>query len=612
MYKMTSCEADCEATCNGSVGGPMYRPQEMSVASATGMFAVWAGFVCLFSVFGFLFFWGRKIRFIKSRSPEMVLLSALGGVWIVTNYTMSNFVTGIELWPCPYSNWTLWLGFTFYLFPFPIRALRLYLVFKRNVDKVKNHDIMQEKTLQRVTVVEQRLSRAPTNGNVDQSLQMVIARHKEKKAREKQAKAHAKTLKIKENDEEGLDAASSAKLGSTLSAELESHLPLEKRNSNVKKTTSMMITQSNTTSRLCKWLSCDETRTIRVESGLAEKGINTQINRGILERHLNHLFAALIVIFFIIAIIRQFIPSLGLGAPCTGCVVSLSSAIVETIIAFIVLTIHVVTTAFIRSNQVKDQFRIEIELQMITLVLFLFLVPACILAIIGSDCNVQSMDPPYCSTFDNFTDFCYYNFAAQHWLIILCCVSTFIITVFAPVIALFVKGRRRIKREPLKLKWPHYSALNSLADCLADDEGSDAFQRFCVQSFCVENILFWRDIEQYRKVSDLNELHVRAIAIYKRYIDSSGNLFVQLPEDIQQTLEEILGDAAAMEEDNPTFDYNFQVDKDVFESAQSEVFHYMETEIFPQFLVSEIAKPLREKHNHATAQMKTLQEQKLI
>jgi len=77
-------------------------------------------------------------------------------------------------------------------------------------------------------------------------------------------------------------------------------------------------------------------------------------------------------------------------------------------------------------------------------------------------------------------------------------------------------------------------------------------------------------------------------------------------------LEDILGDAAAMEEDNPTFDYNFQVDKDVFESAQSEVFHYMETEIFPQFLVSEIAKPLREKHNHATAQMKTLQEQKLI
>ena len=207
----------------------------------------------------------------------MVLLSAFGGYLLVTNYAMAHYVTGINEWPCPFSHWSLWLAFPLFLFPFPVRALQLYLVFKRNVDKVKNHVILQAKTEQRVTIVEQRFSMSANgqSGGGD-DIQKAIEHHKQKKAQQKTTKKKNVTIEehAMENAvvaDEGKEAAAETGTANASPAgeQIEgpkgiqklimSFLPLKKKNSskNVRKT-------------------------VRIsELAAAESGIiNTQTNRG--------------------------------------------------------------------------------------------------------------------------------------------------------------------------------------------------------------------------------------------------------------------------------------------------------------------------------------------
>jgi len=579
------------------------------------MYTIWAGYTSLFVVTTILFFWSKTIQPIKARYPGMVLMSGIGGYLLVTNYAMAHYVTGIHRWPCPFSHWTLWLGFPLFLFPFPVRSLKLYLVFKRNMDKVKNHTILQKKTLQRVTVVEQRFSMSmnSSSGGGASDLQKAIENHKQKKEqrkKEKQKKA-GKLITEEEIDPDNTGVQNPlTEVPAVPSGSLQDDTGTAPVSSpSAKGCCSRLYKKIQRTKAGSSVPSRGTVRIAEIEA--AESGlINTQSNRSLLERNLLGLFFFIVALCFIIGLVRQFIPELGLGRECVGCVVSLSSAIVQTIIIFIVLGIQLLASVFIYAQQVKDQFKIGRELQIIFVIWFFLLFPACILALRGHEC--EALRTGQCSSYDNFTSFCYYNFAAQHWLIVGCVILTFLVTLLLPVLVTIYKGRKKLLNEPVKILWPKYKALSSLKECLAEPETSEAFQKFCVQSFCVENILFWKDAEQFRQVVDPNELRVRAIALYKRYIDASGNLFIQLPEEIQEDLENILGEAATKDEDEVDFDYNFQVDNAVFSAAQEEVFRQMENETFPQFLRSDAAKKLVQAFNSQAAQLNALKEQKLI
>jgi len=420
-------------------------------------------------------------------------------------------------------------------------------------------------------------------------VQIAIQRHKEKKAKAK-ARSAKQGITIEENNRED-DAENDDVSPAPEVSPVESGQVVEESGG-----LQRFMARLFGPKKLSKSLK-NNRQSIRVatEAANASSGvINTQVNRGLLEKYLNHVFAVTVGILFIIGIIRQFIPSLGLGSDCVGCLVSLSSAIVQTIIVFIVLGIQLVASVFIFTSKVKDQFKIGRELQFLTVVWFLLLFPACILAIRGTSCEELRTELSSCSTFDTFTKFCYYNFAAQHILIVGCVIITFFITTCIPVFVTYSKGRKRLLNEPVKIPWPNFTALTSLKECLADDDAADALQQFCIQSFCVEQILFWKDAESYRTVavSDFHERQIRAVALYKRYIDASGALFVQLPEDIQADLDNRLAEAAQLEDEETDFDYNFEVDNTVFLKAQYEVFRQMETETFPQFLRSEMAKKL--------------------
>ena len=614
------CVDGCVTQCNETApeDPSLFRRNWYSLASSTIMYTIWAAYTCLFVIGCLLFYWSKRIQPIKSRSPGMVLLSAVGGYLLVTNYAMAHYVTGINRWPCPFSHWSLFLAFPLFLFPFPVRALQLYLVFKRNVDKVKHHTKLQAKTAQRVTVVEQRFSMAVNGNKGGTDVERAIEHHKQKKAQQKKASQKKTANVIVEADDDGGidnpmnvhggDGKNSPQLNSPEPESRDDQVLQE--SSGVKKLWGLITGKKEEKKKANRRAT---RRTLRFpEGGVDESGIiNTHTNRSLLERHINHLFTGLILLCFLVGMIRQFIPSLGLGAECVGCMVSLSSAIVQVIIIFIVLGVQGLSSIFIHTSQIKDQFKIGRELQLMTVLWMGMLVPACILSLRGTACEELRTELSSCSTFDSFTSFCYYNFAAQHWLIVGCVVVTFFITVLLPVGVTYHKGRKKLLNEPVRIKWPE-SSLHSLKQCLADNDACDAFQKFCVQSFCVEQILFWKDVEQFRQVADHNELRVRAVALYKRYIDASGNLFLQLPEDIQEELDNILAEAAEREDEEAEYDYNFTVERDVFSHAQAEIFRQMEEDTFPAFVQSDAAKKLILQWNTQAASLQALQEQKLL
>jgi len=98
------------------------------------------------------------------------------------------------------------------------------------------------------------------------------------------------------------------------------------------------------------------------------------------------------------------------------------------------------------------------------------------------------------------------------------------------------------------------------------------------------------------QIADGTEKRVRALAIYRQYIDVNGNLFLTLPDKIQEELDNKLSSFAEQEEENGHFDYNFEPDPMVFNSAQDYVLSQMESDTFPRFLSSEIATKLAKEY----------------
>ncbi|KAH9258535.1 hypothetical protein BASA81_003037 [Batrachochytrium salamandrivorans] len=509
----------------------------LTLANSTAMYTLWAGYTATFVFFSLLFYYNRQVQPIKSRSPSMVLSSALGGWLLATNYTMANYVTGMHQWPCPFTNWTLWLGFSLFLLPYPIRALNLMLMFHRNVNKVRDHKVIVATEKLKMNKVVRKTHAKLVSGNPS---------------------FRGPAQLIPEDEEETID-----------------QVVLQTVSSN-------------------KWHSLKR-----------------------LESYLPHVFTALIAGCILIGLVRQFAPELGLGPECVGCIVTPNSSAVLTAVVLIVLVTQIVSVLLLQQQQIRDQYFIAGELKFISVVWFCFLIPVCALALNGLSCSYDygSTHAVECqSSFPTFTDFCYQNFVVQHWLIIVCAVVTFILTVMAPVVASVRKGRKRLRNEQPKNVFPKFKALETLQDCLRDEGASFAFQEFCVQSFCVELVLFWRDAEQYRYLMETQalEMRIRALDVYIKYLDASGSLFIEVPEDIQDKLDAILAEPAARyHEEGENFDFSVleSITGDIFIPAQEEIFRQMDEEVFSQFKESDAAKELFKRYQLLTATAITFQQQ---
>ena len=604
------CFDKCTVRCQVSADSSLFHDNWYSLASSTTMYSMWAGYSTLFVVFGFGFWFSSHIQPIKSRSPYLVLISCIGGYLLVTNYAMAHYVTGVERWPCPFTNWALWLCLPLFLVPLPLRSLQLYFIFKSNLNKVQAHALQTEFVKERVTVVEKRrfTQMNPANPARDgesggagaaapmSDIEVAKMRAKANKEKRKRERAAKKGVVIREGENgggnnEGGDfstnnpAVANARDGGTsgvrasgdggASAGVENRNPL-----------------ARIPSKLA--LAGDALDNVRNQLGLGSVRGGHQDNLR-MRRFPVLVFSLVMLACFITGMTRQFIPSLQLGAQCVGCMVGESQAVIKTIVVSIVLAIQALAVAVVRANAVIDQYFIRLELQILLVVWAMFLIPVCGVSIWAAPCEELRLNSANCTSFPSFTQQCYLKVATANWLEVICIMLTFLATIFIPTLVTHYDGRSKLLTTTQPIRYPNFKVLTSLEECLKNADSTAVFQKFCISAFCVQNILFWRDVEDFKRIVDPTEMRVRSLAIYNQYMAASGNLFLELPADLQERMDNLLGSIAEAEANFEfgMFDYDhFEPDRSMFDECQAEVFRQMEADVFPRFQKSDEAKKL--------------------
>jgi hypothetical protein len=188
--------------------------------------------------------------------------------------------------------------------------------------------------------------------------------------------------------------------------------------------------------------------------------------------------------------------------------------------------------------------------------------------------------------------------------------STFVILVgifFAMAASTGLPLYRSIYK-PLALDDLHVAEdIATLKGLLSDPDGFNSFKNFLSHEFSVENILFWREVEDFRQkkargVGSL-ELLGEAQSMYAKYIIPGAPFEVNLPativNDLQRRLKAEFGGlaASARESDSnakllpETFESDTQTPT-IFDAAQKNIFHLMETDSYQRYIASQDYKQL--------------------
>eukprot|EP00128_Syssomonas_multiformis_P006657 Colp12_sorted_trinity150504_noHs@8241 len=102
----------------------------------------------------------------------------------------------------------------------------------------------------------------------------------------------------------------------------------------------------------------------------------------------------------------------------------------------------------------------------------------------------------------------------------------------------------------------------------------DAFQQFCVQSWCIENVKFYLDVQAYCQLSP-EELKERSITLAEEYIKPGSPMEVNISHERRKAILDAVNTGA--------------VNEATFNPAKEEVEHLIVKDIFPRFARSGIA-----------------------
>lgn len=70
------------------------------------------------------------------------------------------------------------------------------------------------------------------------------------------------------------------------------------------------------------------------------------------------------------------------------------------------------------------------------------------------------------------------------------------------------------------------------------------FQEFLKKEFADENIMFWKECEKYRKITDLNERKAKATEIFERHLSATAGDPVNVDSQARQMTQAGVDDAA--------------------------------------------------------------------
>jgi len=138
-----------------------------------------------------------------------------------------------------------------------------------------------------------------------------------------------------------------------------------------------------------------------------------------------------------------------------------------------------------------------------------------------------------------------------------------------------VKTARSVSVEPTSNPGPDDDELRNMAALdvvLREPIMRSGFRAFLEQNYCAENLFCWREIEEFKTLTDQDSLRLRAAEIYKDFIADMAPLEVNVDHFVRKAVEARL---ANMEEPlEPSF-FNF---------VQREVFDLMRKDSFLKFL----------------------------
>jgi regulator of G-protein signaling len=109
---------------------------------------------------------------------------------------------------------------------------------------------------------------------------------------------------------------------------------------------------------------------------------------------------------------------------------------------------------------------------------------------------------------------------------------------------------------------------------LNDTNGLKIFAEFLKKEFSGENIYFWTACERYRQICDETERRREALAIYERHLANGALEPVNVDSNARNNTRERLSNA----------------DRDLFSSAQKQIFNLMKFDSYQRFIRSDLYK----------------------
>ncbi|XP_056005277.1 regulator of G-protein signaling 12-like isoform X4 [Ostrea edulis] len=109
---------------------------------------------------------------------------------------------------------------------------------------------------------------------------------------------------------------------------------------------------------------------------------------------------------------------------------------------------------------------------------------------------------------------------------------------------------------------------------LKDGAGLIVFTEFLKKEFSQENIIFWKAVEQYKKVVEADKRKVKAKEIFSKHVSVKATDPINIEQSARQQVEKQL--------DNPS--------SGTFDRPQQEIFKLMKQDSYPRFIKSEMYK----------------------
>jgi hypothetical protein len=116
--------------------------------------------------------------------------------------------------------------------------------------------------------------------------------------------------------------------------------------------------------------------------------------------------------------------------------------------------------------------------------------------------------------------------------------------------------------------------VNQIEYFLTVNEGKEHFKQFLVREFSVENLMFYTEVQYYKKIEDDSDLKETAKTINETYVELGAPFEINIDNDIRNQVAEHLGS------DKPTLS--------TFDAAEQAVLHVMREESFPRFKKSRL------------------------